>query len=293
MDLECEFVDLEWYSETKYSADVTETSITEPGTELKSLKGEKDDTKEVDALGFYSTIVYYIPRGIIKLIPKLTTLRIVECNLVSVTRKDFQGLELLECLDLSRNQLTALPNDLLVGMRKLRWIYFNFNCIEVVSSKLLEPIKDNDLEYVDFTINTNINEFYSKNSHSNTLKALMEAIDENCAPKADDLLKRKLREFYATGKFSDFILKVRGKKYKVHKCILAAQSSIFDEMFSSDGDQVAKTLKTFSNVKEKVFDDFISFFYTGTVRSEANVLELLKLSVEFDVPQLQAICMKY
>ena len=278
MELNCKFEDDMWSNGSKYSALVTLASITKPGTVIKSVKSAESPKKEVKGLDLKSTIVHYFPCDVNKHFPNLTHLRIYDCGLKSLTRRDLQGLDQLEYLSLANNLLTSLPNDLFVGMKNLRRIFFNNNKIEIMSSKLLEPIKENDLEFIDFKENTKISDYYHKNVH-NTLEALMESIDKKCTPpveiekicKSDDSHNTKFQDFYATGKFSDFTIKVREKEYKVHKNILAARSSVFEEMFSGDGDAGAKTLMNIKNFNEEAFDDFISFFYFGAVKSKTNV----------------------
>lgn len=57
----------------------------------------------------------------------------------------------------------------------------------------------------------------------------MEAIDSKRLPpesKADTILA-EFTKFKISGEFTDFTIVVRGREFKIHKMVLAAQSSVF------------------------------------------------------------------
>lgn len=99
-----------------------------------------------------------------------------------------------------------------------------------------------------------------------------------------------LEEYYVSGNFADFTIVIRHKEFKVHKIILATQSTVFHALFTNDNESGAKSLKKLKSFDEKAFEDFIKFFYTGDIGSEDNALELFELAVEFDVPAMKSLC---
>lgn len=95
-----------------------------------------------------------------------------------------------------------------------------------------------------------------------------------------------VKNLFETGSHSDFTFKAQDKEYRVHKCILASQSTIFDEMFSIGAESAAE-VRDFS---QEAFEEFLRYFYTKTVPSEEIASELLELAVEYDVPDLKRQC---
>lgn len=96
---------------------------------------------------------------------------------------------------------------------------------------------------------------------------------------------QKLGSFRAARKYTDFTIKVHEKEFAVHKNILAAQSHVFDEMFSNKTNQNTKAFNKIKNLNlcENLFEHFLDYFYTGHVNSEANLLDLFELASEFEV----------
>lgn len=81
---------------------------------------------------------------------------------------------------------------------------------------------------------------------------------------------------------------MRGKEFKVHKLILAAQSPEFDKMFSSDTADEAKTFKNIKSLSEESFESFLNFFYTGRMDPAVDSVEAFELASEFEVASLKA-----
>jgi Leucine rich repeat len=111
-------------------------------------------------INFSDTKVNFIPKGIDAAFPKLTELKIIKCGSKKISHDDLKGFENLRSLDLSYNQLTSLPDDLLSSMTKFEVINFRDNKLEFLSSKLLRPIVENELKLVGFTNNRTIYERY-------------------------------------------------------------------------------------------------------------------------------------
>lgn len=142
-----------------------------------------------------------------------------------------------------------------------------------MSSNLLQPIMKNDLEIIDFTKNPRIDVFYEPVARGSvkTVAELMKIIDNQCLrPGRDEtfnqLLKNHLKNFgnlLASGKFADFTINVKGIEiFKCHKCILAAQSEDFAQIFKTDPNLSEMRV---DDVSPETVREFLTFFYTGQV----------------------------
>lgn len=127
------------------------------------------------------------------------------------------------------------------------------------------------------------------------LKIQLEAADkkaaklETRAEKAESHLS-KFEEFYERQKYCDFAIVVHDKEYKVHQNVLAAKSSVFDEIFTDETPVALSTMKKIKNFSVGAFEDFLHFFYSSRVRNRAYAMELLVLATEFKVHDLKSAC---
>lgn len=326
MEVQCEYSK----DQNVYKCTVTAISIVKPNTVIKSFKGSMENLTVTHSMvnGYYvdqygnrvsvaqgpaitaanitwlhmeKKKVKFFPRNIGKTFPSLTRLSINSCGLSSISRNDLEGLWSLTHLDLNRNKLTMLPDDLFADMRKLNSVYINNNRLRFVSSKLLRPI-ETTLTIADFTNNVSIDESFDIHvAGKNDLKGFLASFDENCQPPGTkgnqksarlEHLQENFEKFRISSKFSDFTIKICEKDFDVHKCVLAAQSTVFEKMFAKDS---AKLEQPFVNVKsfsDKAFESFLNYFYTGRVDSGISPIEMIQLASEFDVPDLRIMCIE-
>lgn len=109
----------------------------------------------------------FVPKNLLKQFPNLKCLSFYGCGIDELSRDDLKGLENLEYIDFAGNKLTALPDDLFADTTKVRFLYFNDNKLEWMSSKILIPIKSS-LELADFGANTKIDNYFDlKNQNIN------------------------------------------------------------------------------------------------------------------------------
>lgn len=308
MEFKCDFSihSFFWYKNL-YRCEVLSVSKTPRKSGVKSFIGDHRGGKtndDVKVFKVFNQPLGVFPRNLHKTFPNLTHLVIQRCGLKNVTKEDLIGLENLEHLSLWGNNLRILPDDLFVNMRRLRRIFFGNNPIEHLSSKVFEPIGPT-LEYANFE-NDYINEHFGDGSRKN-LQQMMRFIDSRSPPllladptpevgeevlkvEQNELMRQKFAEFKASGNFADFTIKFRGKDIKVHKNILAAQSSIFEEMFSSEGADAAKNFPNIRNFSENAFESFLDYFYSGKLGDEVCSIEMFELATAFKVPVLETLC---
>ena len=266
-------------------------AITLPGTEI-AVEGRHEANKsdeDVTTFVCCKMRLSYLPSGLNVHFPDLTNLNIDHCELKEISRMDLFGLENLEILDLCGNRLSMLPDDLFNDVTKLDWIDLSFNNITRASSKLLLPLCKNDL-YVIFKGNPTINEDYDDGS--GRIEKLMKDLDEKCKPpfKMHNESHGASGKLLETGKLSDFTLKVGAvDRFMVHKCVLAAQSPVFDAMFESKMQENASGDMMITAFSTAAVADFLHFIYNGVVRSFSNAMELFALAEKYEVPTLKEI----
>ena len=302
---ECKYAIENWFNGLKYSCQMSNVSKIEPGTKIANFRGIHKAGKtniDVEALSIAGNQVEYFPRGLSTIFPRLTNVCIMFCKVKEISRKDLEGLGNLEFLNVSYSELESLPNDLFVETPKLIWIDFMFNKIERLSSKIFHPLDKEILKKFWLTGNSSIDMNFEHDGEL-TLEAFMKEIDTKYLPPIEEPLFQphqppsrpenrfqKFEEYFVTGKFSDFTIKARKKEYKVHKMVLSAQSSVFESMFNEEHGDSVKVFEKIKSMSDDAFEDFLRYFYFGTIRSEDNAMELFGLAVEFDVATLKVEC---
>lgn len=304
MEIGCHFIKQSWTNGLKYSCKVSSLKISKLGTVVKSFKGVHEEGKsnyDVADLSITDSNIECFPEGIAKIFPNLTNLNLWKCGLKTIATRDLVEFENLELICLDNNNLKSLPSDLFVALPKVRWIYCCDNKIESLSAKLLEPIR-NQLIYVSFARNAKIDAVFDRGSkEKNSMDDFLSQIDQKCTQTLEQSLqstelvqsrRKKIDEILRSRKFSDFTIRLRDKEFKVHKFMLAAQSSVFASMFSDDVGEGAQAFKNIKNTSEKAFEAFLEYFYTGALQNGDNKMEMFELASEFDVPDLKSICEK-
>jgi len=204
------------------------------------------------------------------------------------------GLENLETLLLERNDLTSLPDDLFVRMKKLKVISFSANRLNVISSRLLEPILLNDLIKVSFAHTGTINAYFQPGETKPhvqlvpTMQMLMDRIDKTCVdPRESQPLNQMPHEIgkrlWASKALSDFIITADSVEFKVHKIVLATQSRVFEKMLEEKSLQ-----KNIDGFTAAVVENFLRCLYTGEIKRECNALEMLKIAAVYKVSEIKS-----
>lgn len=303
-----------------YFCNVKKVSGASQEKEILSFSGVHEEgktNKDVIWLEIGKQPLGFVPKNLPKMFPNMRYLTLRDCGIEEISREDFEGLEALEYVDLTENKLISLPDDLFLDMKKLRLIFFNDNKIERMSSKLLQPIRGN-LEMAYFSSNARINECFDKISSShvtanyvaptgafsrlvpgpstfnNNLDMFMKLIDSTCWPpdqrsQIDELIG-EFANFRLSGKFTDFAFKFRGKEFKLHKMVFAAQSSVFDRIFTENGEEMTESFRKMEKISEATLESFLDYFYTRKVDKAVNLVEMFELATIFDVSALKAIC---
>ena len=99
--------------------------------------------------------------------------------------------------------------------------------------------------------------------------------------------------FEGEGGFCDMILEVEGRQLATHRCILAASSQFFYNMFSSGMKESNQTLLKLHSVSFDSVSLILDYFYTREiVINDDNVLELLNTASFLLVTPVKKACIK-
>lgn len=112
---------------------------------------------------------------------------------------------------------------------------------------------------------------------------------------------------------SDFCFVVDNREVKVHKAILAgestlsfrqlhcsmtffyglsARSPVFEWMFNGNFRVALVGQQKIEDISAEVFEDFLHFLYSGELRSDAHVYELILVADRYEVMDLVKVCEK-
>lgn len=280
-----------------YTCSVKTISGISRDEEITSFIGTHEsgkNTVNVYCLHFKEIPLGFVPKNLLKVFPNLKCLSFVNCGFEEISKEDLMGLENIEFIEFSKNKLKSLPDDLFADMKKLRHVYFGSNKLERMSSKILKPVKST-LEFADFIDNYRINERFIINRDVPSvqigyiLEMMMRTIDQLCLPPVPESHKL-VSGFSKYKEFTDFSFMVRGKEFKIHKVVFAAQSSVFEKMFSEDGEETSQCFNKIKNFSEGTFAAFLDYFYSGKVYAYVNLVEMFDHAAIFDVPDLKEIC---
>jgi len=119
---------------------------------------------------------------------------------------------------------------------------------------------------------------------------------DEAAPQGTDTVLCDFRHLLTSGIMSDVVLKVHDEEVHVHKCILAARSSVFRQMFSCGMAEKATNTVIIEDVELRVLQLFCEFVYTGAVEDSsiwevaALVRDLAYVALKYDCKDLFQVC---
>lgn len=307
MNIKCEFKIVDWPGfHNLYTCKITAASIKKSDDRtVQSFIGVHKDgksDKDVKGIRFQYTSVECFPLGLNEIFPDVILMSIYECGLKEIKQNDLKGLEGLEAIYLRNNQLTSLPSNLFANMTKLKSVNFCGNKLEFLTSKLLEPIVNNGLTYVNFRGNKNIDMVFAQKDSKNllTIERLMKNIDTNCNVPEDeakdehenDVHNTKLiqgfKELWISGNFSDFKIIAGSTAFHVHKNVLSIYSSVFAAMFKKQNRHMDKM--NIEDISADAVKDFLRYLYTGEYPDERNVKDTFALAAKLEVNELKSVC---
>jgi Leucine-rich repeat (LRR) protein len=262
-----------------------EVDINVTDIKRKHVDGKCD--ADVTAIIFKSVKLENFPRGLSFFFPNLKFFDINKCGLKTISKTDLIGLENIESLIIINNELTTLPDDLLTNMPKLKVIYFSYNKLERVSSKLLQPILKNQPTDICFGQNSkNVNFRFDINSFG-SIKQLMDALDKKTG---GEIINESLEESSTLDRLTDLLIKAGTKEFRVHKAMFEYRSKYFLNFFAMSTKNEIK----FESSYEEILDLFRCFIYTGKLNfdniEESKVIKLFTFATEYKISALKVMC---
>lgn len=309
MEISCAFknqIGTDYKLGCRYVCEVTSAIIVQPNTRVKAyigvhLLGQTDD--DVEAISFSHVLVRFFPRGLHKIFPNLKAVYMKGCGLKQISKKDLSGLENLLTLNIDSNQLKSLPRDLFDNMKKLQHVSFSGSQLARVDSRMLEPILWNDLSLVSFCGNANNYAIFDPSYplSVSSVQQMISEIDANFTkPIEEDENETSMQSFaksflkgfeklWRSGKFSDFVIIVNGtREFRVHKNVLAIQSSVFAAMFENELN--LKNSIEINDFSSEAFEEFLRYIYTGEIPDDTNAMEIFAISGLYEVTELRNVC---
>lgn len=221
-----------------------------------------------------------------------------------ISREDFIGLENLYEINFDRNEIESLPTNLFQDMRKLKNIFFYKNKLKFISPELMRPLENNGLASVSLTDNASIDaswNYFHPSPQCKTFEDFLNIIKISCQKpieadenltlgKFSDNFLKQFEKLWYSRKFVDFVIVAGTKEFQVHKCVLAAQSSVFTAVFNNEMQESLSNRMTIVDFTSAAVGEFLRFLYTGHLfPGETNSMELFRLSALYDVASLKSI----
>lgn len=102
----------------------------------------------------------------------------------------------------------------------------------------------------------------------------------------DHLLSAHLWSVYTTQEWTDVHLCMSRNVFLAHRAVLCARSPVFASIVKAS---VSEKKVDVEDVEPALFEDFLFFLYTGTVRNSENLADLWPLARKYDVKTLEKI----
>jgi len=107
-------------------------------------------------------------------------------------------------------------------------------------------------------------------------------------------LMEDMQQLWESKSLSDVRLVVADQEFRAHRAVLAARSSVFASMFSTDMAEAQSSTVTVADVRPEVFEMLLEFLYTDSLTrqdAEPQVIgDLLKAAKKYAVPRLASLC---
>lgn len=236
-------------------------------------------------------VVHYLPIGINKVFPNLTTLQVSHCHLKEITRPDLFGLEGLTHISMSYNDYSYLPDNLFVRMKNLRHISFNSYDLKYVNPEIIDPLLNNHIEYFLLSNGPDRRVGVGPGNNEHAVKEDINTRFEryiNNNPSFADNFVQAHNLLWKSNVLTDFTIVCGDKKYDVHKTVLYTQSTVLAALLTSDMRETKQGSMEIHDVHTEAVKEFIDFLYTGIRPKSTHALDLCLLAELYDVPYLKS-----
>lgn len=272
----------------EYCCVVQNISISQ-SEEIHNFIGQHEEGKstgDVEILHLLASHIPHVPLGIHKAFPRLKILNIFNCGVREITSSVLFGLAELEQLILNSNLLRSLPDDLLVHTPKLQVIGVKDNKLEHASSRLFDPIPEEQLKFACFLRNTNIDaRFWPELNDEMTLQQLKDEIDSSCFVM-DAKTVENYKKLWKFRKFSDLVIIAGNTEIHAHKCVLSVQSSALSDFLDDD----ETTTLVIDGCNGDSVEKYLRYLYTGEGLNMDNSVEIFKVATVLADDKIRELC---
>ena len=106
-----------------------------------------------------------------------------------------------------------------------------------------------------------------------------------------DEVSKGIYSLYKEEVLTDTIIKCQDKEFKVHRVILASQSSVIRAMFEVDMKEKQSGVIEVSDITPEAMSDLVTYLYTGTAPNLKTLAsELLEVADKYQLPRLLSTC---
>lgn len=108
-------------------------------------------------------------------------------------------------------------------------------------------------------------------------------------------LSDDLKEIYADGKSTDFLLKIDGNDIPVHRMILKKRSPVFAAMFNHDTKENQTGEVSIVDIDGSAMELIVEYMYTGDFDNltTENVLSVYAAAEKYDIKYVKELCSEF
>lgn len=196
LNLSCTFVDVDTFNDTQKECSVNNFVVTSRNHSVTSVNDQEGNFRhyeDVKVLSFHHQTVYFMPKGIAKIFPRLEVILITNSKLKEIERSDLENFEKLQELYLYGNDLEKLDSDLFESNPSIKIINFGYNRLKFVGKNIFKPLTK--LEYADFEGNDCINRVAGNGSE---VEELINEPEYECSSSSKGIITSQLCPFLIT-----------------------------------------------------------------------------------------------
>lgn len=101
-----------------------------------------------------------------------------------------------------------------------------------------------------------------------------------------------IETMFCKGTHNDAILNVQGKKFRVHKQVLAEVSPVFADLFKKENQKDKRETLEVKDVPLDAMKELLVYIYSGTITSLDNIADLYLAAEKYKIEDLKEKCLK-
>ncbi|CAG9811219.1 unnamed protein product [Chironomus riparius] len=210
---------------------------------------------DVTFVEFRDCICPRIPQGLKNYFENLKILGFYNSKLKELVKDDFEDYEDLERFICERNLVKFLPGDLFEGTKKLKYIKFFNNNIEIIEPTILDSL--DSLKYANFKESQNYHDFYAEDPIYVTnlkLQELKDSIFNRLFTLDQEVLRNYVQKFPNPNEIlKNFCQKVTNSDLKMK--ILELRFDFYDELRLKEAEEHKKESKGLKMQVEELMDN--------------------------------------